>query len=55
MMPRTVTAPRGARLAPDVRYVCKLCGAESPRGVGYVIGTIQPLPAPAPDCPNDHA
>lgn len=36
------------------RWICKACGAESPRGIGYVTAAIGPLSAPAPDCNNPH-
>ena len=37
------------------RFLCKLCGAESPVGVGYVVTMPGVLPAPDPACPNHHA
>jgi hypothetical protein len=36
------------------RYICKRCGAESPTGIGYAVGIVGPLPAPAADCPEIH-
>lgn len=36
------------------RWICKVCGAESPRGIGYVTAEIGPLGAPAPTCNNSH-
>lgn len=37
------------------RWICKGCGAESPRGIGYVTATVGPLPAPSPTCAGTHA
>ena len=35
------------------KFLCKVCGAASPPGIGYV---GEPVAAhPAPDCPNPHA
>jgi hypothetical protein len=55
---------RGSRIAiayneddmPQARYICKECGAESPAGIGYVLGPgEEPRRAtPDPDCPNTH-
>jgi hypothetical protein len=37
------------------RYVCKVCGAESPTGIGYVAGSGRvSFPDPDPTCPNPH-
>ena len=38
----------------DVRYVCKVCGAESPAGIGYAVSMVGPLPAPAVTCHELH-
>jgi len=41
----------------QARYICKLCGAESPTGIGYVLapGNDSMIrPTPWPKCPNPH-
>lgn len=40
---------------PAARYICKACGAESLRGIGYADSSIGPLHAPRRGCPNLHA
>lgn len=39
------------------RYICKICGARSPRGIGYAVTNDHAdynFPEPAADCPNFH-
>lgn len=40
--------------ARTTRWICKGCGAASPRGIGYVTAAIGPLPGPAPTCNHLH-
>lgn len=40
----------------QARYICKQCGAESPAGIGYVLGPGKrpERSEPDPTCPNQH-
>jgi hypothetical protein len=37
-----------------MRYICKSCGAESPRGIGYAANDQTVFPMPAVDCREAH-
>jgi hypothetical protein len=43
-------------MAEQARYICKVCGAESPTGIGYVLqeGEEPPRNEPDPNCDNLH-